>query len=281
MSQDFTDPTPGSPMQVMSPNTLHTTSEIVWGPVRSLLQDNFSFGDIKSIVGTAGLDLTKIAHLNQAPGGASKGQLMTGIDRAYGELAPRPKNQFVTLAVEEMLRRRQEIAEILDERLSRLGWSVINGRPVPMELLNKSELLAVPQESHADLLKAATRFTEDDLSGAVSAACGAVDSVTGKIYREKGLGNPGSAAFQEKVSRSFDASGSLAAIESELLSMGWEAAKATQLVQNIRGSLNQAANVMQALRSNMGDVHGTKRAMKRLAFDSVQWAKLILGLLQK
>ena len=232
-------------------------------------------------MGTAGLDLTKIAHLNQASGGALKGQLMTGIDRAYGELAPKPKNQFVTLAVEEMLRRRQEIAEILDERLFPLGWSIISGRLVPIELLNKSELLAIPEEAHADLAKAATRFGDDDLSGAVSAACGAVDSVTGKVYRERSLGDPGPAAFQERVSRSFDASGRLTALESELLSMGWEDAKAKQLTHNVRGSLNQAANVMQTLRANMGDVHGTKPALKALVFDSFQWAKLIVGFIHE
>lgn len=281
MPQNFTEPTPGSAMQMMSPDKLHTTTEIVWGPVRSLLQDTFSFGDIKLIVGTAGLDVTKIAHLNQEPGGASKGQLMTGIDRAYAELAPDPKKRFVTVAVEEMLRRRQEIAEILNERLFRLGWSIISGRIVPIELLNKSELLTIPEEAHSDLAKAAARFGDDDLSGAVSAACGAVDSVTGKVYRERSLGDPGPAAFQERVSRSFDASGSLTALESELLSMGWEAAKAQQLIHNVRGSLNQAANVMQTLRSSMGDVHGTKPALKALVFDSFQWAKLIVGLLQK
>lgn len=280
MPQNFTDPTPGSAVQVMSPNKLYSTSETVWGPVRSLLQDTFSFGDIKSIVGTAGLDMTKIAHLNQEPGGASKGQLMTGIDRAYAELAPDPKKRFVTVAVEEMLRRRKEIADVLDERLSRLGWSIISGRLVPIELLKKSELVAIPQEAHADLAKAATRFGDDDLSGAVSAACGAVDSVTGKVYQEKSLGDPGPAAFQERVARSLDASGSLVTLESELLSIGWETGKAKQLTHNVRGSLNQAANVMQTLRSNMGDVHGTKPALKALVFDSFQWAKLIVGLLR-
>lgn len=282
MPQDFTDPTPGSAVQVMSPDQLHITYENLWGPVRSVLQDSFSFGDIKSIVGTAGLDITKIAHLNQAGfGGASKGQLMTAIDRVYTEMVPEEKKQFVTIAVEEMLQRKQGITERLDEVLSRLGWSIINGRLLPIHLLDRSELYEIPQEAQADLVKAATRLRDGDLSGAVSAACGAVDSVTGKVYRDKSLGDPGPAAFQERVSRSLDATGTLGAIESELASIGWEAGKAKQLAQNVRGSLNQAANVMQTLRSNMGDVHGTKETLKALVFDSLQWAKLIVGLLQE
>lgn len=282
MPQYFTDPTPGSAVQVMSPDQLHRTYEDLWGPVRSVLQDSFSFGDIKSIVGTAGLDITKIAHLNQAgSGGASKGQLMTGIDQVYVQMVPEEKKQFVTIAVEEMLQHRQDITERLDEVLSRLGWSIINSRLLPIHLLDKSELHELPQDAQADLVKAATRLRDGDLSGAISAACGAVDSVTGKVYRDKSLGDPGPAAFQERVSRSLDATGTVSAIEAELVSIGWETGKSKQFAQNVRGSLNQAANVMQTLRSSMGDVHGTKPALKALVFDSLQWAKLIVGLLQK
>jgi len=34
-----------------------------WNPLRSALQNNFSFYDIKEIVGLAALDLADIAHL--------------------------------------------------------------------------------------------------------------------------------------------------------------------------------------------------------------------------
>ena len=104
--------------------------------------------------------------------------------------------------------------------------------------------------------------------------------MTGRIYRDKNLGSPDSAAFQEKVARCLDATGILTTIETDLISLGWEAGKANQFTQNLRGSLNQAAYVMQTLRSNMGDVHGTKPTLKSLVFDSLQWAKLIIGLLQ-
>lgn len=62
-------------------------SALIWGPLRATLQDNFSFAKIKQIVGLAGLDLTSISQYEQAAHGrASLGQLMTGVDLAYGAL---------------------------------------------------------------------------------------------------------------------------------------------------------------------------------------------------
>ncbi|HPA45118.1 MAG TPA: hypothetical protein PK395_05070, partial [bacterium] len=58
-----------------------------WNALRVTLQNDFRFYDIKEIVGLAGLDLASIAHLEQkAEGGASKGQLITGIDRGLNGL---------------------------------------------------------------------------------------------------------------------------------------------------------------------------------------------------
>lgn len=49
-------------------------------------------------------------------------------------------------------------------------------------MLDISEIPELPEEAHTNLLKAATRFRNGDLSGALAAACGAVDAVTNKIY---------------------------------------------------------------------------------------------------
>ena len=64
-------------------------------------------------------------------------------------------------------------------------------------------------------MKAATRLRDGDLSGAVSAACAAVDAVTSKVYETKGLGDPGKASFQEKVSRSLEVLDTLGEIEKQ------------------------------------------------------------------
>jgi hypothetical protein len=53
-------------------------NKIPWGPIRSFLTENFSFGDIKQIVGYADIDMSQLAHLEQkAQGGASKSELLS------------------------------------------------------------------------------------------------------------------------------------------------------------------------------------------------------------
>lgn len=41
---------------------------ISWGPIRSVIQKHFTFNDIKDMIGLAGLDLTKLSHLQQREG---------------------------------------------------------------------------------------------------------------------------------------------------------------------------------------------------------------------
>ena len=42
-----------------------------WNAISVTLQNNFSFYDIKEIVGLAGLDLASISHLEQRAGGGA------------------------------------------------------------------------------------------------------------------------------------------------------------------------------------------------------------------
>ena len=260
------------------PKQLH----IPWGPIRALLEEEFPMSQKKQIVGAAGLDLIEVARLEQStPGGSATGKLMTSLDIVYGNMADNEeKERFLTIVVEEMMRRKAELVERLDEYLSRLGWSFVGGHLLPIQLLDPSELHEAPEEAQADLQKAAVRLRNGDLSGAVSAACGAVDSMTEKIYNERNLGDTGDASFQQKVSKCLDAVGALTAIEADLIELGWESGEAEKLKYNLRKSLNQAAYVMQKLRSDMGDVHGTKPTLKPLVFDTLKWAMIIVSLLQ-
>lgn len=252
-----------------------------WGVIRSVLHEKFTFGTIKAITGRAGLDPTRMAHLEQTSGtaSASKSQLLSAVDRQVGEMDQQRAGQFLRIVTEEMLRRQPAVKPDLRESLERLGWALHEGHLVEVAVLDISELPELPGDSHGDLVKAATRLRDGDLSGSVSAACAAVDAVTSKIYRVKNLGDPGDASFQEKVSRSLDAVNTLPGIERELIGLGWEPGTANVLAKNVRGSLNQAAFVLQTLRSKMGDVHGTKPILKPLVFDSIKWATLIVRLL--
>lgn len=234
------------------------------------------------MVGLGGLDLSELAHLEQkSGGGASKGQLMTGIDQVFRELNDEARESFLTIVTEEVLRRRPDIEPQLNQYLSRLGWTLVDGAIIPVELFDPRELAELPTEPRHDLVKAAQRFRDGDLSGAISAACGAVDKVTAQIYVTSNLGDPGAASFQERCRNALAARGVTPALEHQLSQLGWDAADITPFKKNFEGALNQGAYVMQSLRSKMGDVHGTKPILKPLVFDCMKWVELVVRALNE
>ena len=227
--------------------------------------------------------MTQMSHLEQRSSGssASKSELLSAIDRQVGQLEELQFVRFLRIVTEEMLRRQPLQEPDLRESLERLGWTAHEGHLVEVTVLDISDLPELPQASRIDLIKAATRLRDGDPSGAVSAACAAVDAVTSIIYKRENLGEAGAASFQERVSRSLKVLNIVSEIEKQLLELGWESDEALKLAENVRGSLNQASFVLQSLRSKMGDVHGTKPILKPLVFDSIKWAALIVCLLNE
>lgn len=253
-----------------------------WNAVSAVLQENFSFYNIKQIVGLAGFDKGTIAHLEQKQGGgASKGQLMTGIDKGLTQFTEEDKKHFLNIAIEEILERKEQLEEKLEKYLSRLGWKLVDGAVIPIEILDLSDLPELQEKAREDLVKAAKRFRDGDLSGAISSACGAVDSVTSTIYEEKELGDAGKASFQERCKVAMNATGIFDDIENELKDIDWKESGTIPFKKNFQGSLNQAAFVMQTLRSNMSDVHGTKPVFRPLVFDSIKWAEILVRIMSR
>jgi len=251
-----------------------------WSAVSAVLKNNFSFYDIKEIVGLAGFDTGTIAHLVQQSGSSvSKGQLITAIDQGLSDFTEVNKRHFLNIAVEEMLERNPNAEVQLEKYLSRLGWQVIDGVVLSIEILDRSDLEEMDTVAREDLLKSAKRFRDGDLSGSISAACGAVDSVTTRIYEAQGLGDAANTSFQERCRVSLNAVGVFSSIGDELKDIEWKESGVVPFNKNFEGALNQAAYVMQSLRANMSDVHGTKPVLKPLVFDSIKWAQIIVRLL--
>lgn len=254
--------------------------KIPWGPIRSSLTENFSFGDIKQIVGYTNINMSSLAHLEQKPqDGASKSQLLSAIDAQIGAMNDDEVSSFASICCEEILRKKPNLISELERVLSRVGWKFSGAEILPIEIFDVSELSDIPEDAHQDILKAANRLRDGDLSGALSASCGALDSVTGSIYQEFGLGDPNKASFQERIKKSIDAIGAKEQLIQELQEIGWAEPDFKPLSLNVEGSLNQAAFVMQKLRSNMGDVHGTKLVISALVYDSIKWSLLLLRIL--
>jgi len=253
---------------------------IPWGPIRSSLTENFSFGEIKQIAGYAGIDMAPLAHLEQKSlGGATKSQLLSAIDAQIGPMDAKSVGVIASICCEEMLRKKPSLISELEIVLSRVGWKFTGSEILPVEIFDLSELNDIPNQAHEDILKAASRLRDGDLSGSLSASCGALDSVTDSIYQEFGLGDPNQASFQERIKKSIDAIGAKDMLIQELQEIGWSEPDFKPLSSNLEGSLNQAAFVMQKLRSHMGDVHGTKPVISALIYDSIKWSLLLLRIM--
>ena len=130
-----------------------------WGPIRSSLTENFSFGDIKQIVGYADIDMSQLANLEQkSQGGASKSQLLSAIDKQIGEMDANHSGVVVSICCEEMLRRKPSLIDELERVLSRVGWKFSGTTLLPVEIFDISELKDIPENAHEDIQKAASRL---------------------------------------------------------------------------------------------------------------------------
>jgi hypothetical protein len=266
---------PVEPVPTHSPTALISA----WPPARTCLQ-GFPFDEIKDIAGLAGFDVTAAADLVQRSGSsATKGQLLAAIDRQLRDMDAHHTARFLAILMEEMLSRDPEAEAKLSGHLSRLGWSFIDGKLLPLALFDANALEDMPADSHPDLLKAAQRLRDGDLGGAISAAAGAVDAAVAKVYQEANLGDPTRATFQEGCKRAMAARGILVDLERRLADLEWQPSDAGLFARNLEGALGRGAYVMQTLRSHMGDVHGSKPILRALVFDSLRWAELLVGAL--
>jgi hypothetical protein len=115
---------------------------------------------------------------------------MTGIDRGLRELDEESFKRFIAVVTEEVLKRKPDLRESLEDNLSRLGWTLSGNAVIPITIYDTSVLPEIPTEAQHDLIKAAQRLHDGDLSGAISSACGTLDAVTSAIYSSAELGDP-------------------------------------------------------------------------------------------
>ena len=102
-------------------------------------------------------------------------------------------------------------------------------------MFDVAELTELPDVSCTDLLKAATRLRDGDLSGALGAACAAVDSATNAVYADHGLGVPSKDSFQTRCMKALDAKKAISRLPGELTGMGWNTADAKLVLEQSAG----------------------------------------------
>ena len=243
---------------------------------------------IKEHAGLAGIDTIRLAHLEQKfgidiPGtGSAKEDLITALEREIDQLDPANKSRVLNYFVEIVVNHPSYPTESfdLDSHLERLGWQIEDGKLIPINIFDISEFSDLPDVSKPDLLNAATRLRNGDLTGALGAACAAVDSATNAIYSDYRLGRPWDDNFQMRCNRALQVKNIFKQLSDELSDMGWNENDVKMFSRNLKGALNQGAYVMQTLRSRMSDVHGSKPVLNPLIYDSLKWAALILRMLK-
>lgn len=250
-----------------------TTIGETWGSIRGIIREHFSFAEIKDLVGESGLPVYKLSHLQQKySGGASKGQLMDGIDGLYNHLDEDAKNRLVVACVEGILQKNKTLLEDLQTSLGRVGWGVSLNGVYPLRLQIELETFRSDDRIREGIQKTLHRYRDGDFDGAVTAVCGLVDSITEKAYDIKILGNHRDASYQERVAKSFRA------LETEFktpLSSIDEDSK-NKMWNNHCGSINQAAFVLGMFRSKYSDVHGVQDAAPQLVQRAIDCAVFII-----
>lgn len=196
---------------------------------------------------------------------------LAGVERVFYQLGPESR-----LAALHILADRENARSLFAQH----GYEYLDGTFVQTGLLDQREARFLPQSSASELAKAMKRLVDGDETGAITAACGAVDTLMQQLYAAHGLGDPANVAFAAKVNTTAQRLRIFEDMTDELTSLGIKSADADGIVTDMRKGTNNAAQMLQTLRRTMGDVHGSKPALRRAAYDAIKWASAICGLFE-
>jgi hypothetical protein len=205
---------------------------------------------------------------------------MPAIDRLFGEMPTDKQETALRILAERLVTSSPELASNVQEILGSHGYQFIEGAFIPVGMLDARESQFLPTSSASEIARATARLLTEDYSGAITAACGAVDLLTQEVYKKHNLGDPGKVAFQAKVNTCLKQLSVFEHMHKDFVGLGVSEADALSLVDHMRQATNQAAHALQILRRAMGDTHGSKPALRATAYDSIKWASAICGLLE-
>ena len=246
-----------------------------WGSLRGLLRDQLSFAQIKDLVGAAGLPVQALAHLQQKlSGGASKGQLMDGVDGLVVALPPDDQHRFMVACIAEVLGQKPECLPSVEQLLARVGWGVIGTEPYPLRLQIDLETSALTDSIREGIANCLRRYRDGDISGAMTSVCGIVDSLTESVYGQHSFVGHRTDSYQQRISKAF------ATLENSFRNP-LQAAKISseeidKLWNNYRGSVNQAGYVLGSFRREFSDAHGVHDAPPELIQRALDCAVFIV-----
>jgi len=263
-------------------STTLTQDEItrLYGALRSEL-NNLSVQNIRNTVAAAGIDVSRIPSKSEARTGLGRrAEVMPAIDKLFGELNPKAQETALCIIAERLIQENSNLSENVQKILGKHGYQFIDGAFVPVDILDQREFKFLPSDSASELARATARLVNGDYSGAITSACGAVDTLTQNIYQKYALGEPGKFSFQAKVNTAIDKLQIFEKMKNQFRELGLSENDSSYLVREIKKATNHAAQALQILRRAMGDTHGSKPALRQTAYDAIKWASAICSLFE-
>ncbi len=247
----------------------------IWRALRPILKNGCTFAEIKDLVAASALPVENLSHLQQKSlpaKGASKSELLDAVDDLVG--AEQSPVEAVQRLLAVFLKQKSHLHSQIAQCVQEFGWTVEHGKLQPSDFQVEGVSVDFSEEVRQLLRTAYTRYSQGDYSGAMTAVCSALDSVTSRMYAIHSLGNPHGDSYQQRVSRSFSAlekayrtSFSEVSIEEEEMNRMW---------QNYKSSINQAAFVLGSLRRNVSDVHGLSKCPPALVRHAIDCGTFII-----
>lgn len=258
---------------MVTPSLKGTEIKRLYGALRSEL-NNLSLQKARNIAAAAGIF---VANINDP---YSRAEVMSAIDNAFDALYEDAQEIALRIIAEKLVESNAKLSEKIQTLIGKHGYQFIDGNFVPVKMLDARESKFIPSSSAAEIARATSRLISGDYTGAITAACGAIDLLMQDIYKKNNWGDPGRVSFQAKVNTSLKKLAIYEKIEKEYIDLGISKKDSSEIVSCIKNATNQAVNALQILRRAMGDTHGAKPALRKTAYDSIKWASAICGLLE-
>ena len=199
---------------------------------------------------------------------------------SFDTLPPQDQSRAIDALTNRLVQYGQRRLENTIRILKSHGYEWVEGTVLSSAAFDPAEATFLPPTSVSELRKAVGRLNAGDESGAISSACGAVDLVTGAAYEKHGLGDPGKSSFSTKVNTALQQLAIFDEMEKEFLNLGLDANDASAARKELEAAINHAGQAMQVLRRRMGDVHGSRPALRSTAYDCIRFASAICALFE-
>ena len=206
----------------------------LYGALRSEL-NNLSVQNIRNTVAAAGFDVSQITAKAEARSGlGSRAEVMPAVDRLFGQMSESVHETALRIFAERLTEHNPDLRIRTQDILGRHGYQFIDGNFIAVHELDTREARFVPESAANELGRAMSRLIDDDYSGAITSACGAVGLLTQDIYEKQDLGNPGHASFQTKVNTALNRLGVFKAMSEEFVSIGMKPEDVSAAVDQIK-----------------------------------------------